>query len=146
MRQDRFGMTLGLLIACAALLSPPSAQGEEETLYAQMGGEETLREVVRHFSDLVLEDPRINFTFANADMDAFRRKIYEQFCELTGGPCTYTGVDMKESHKELQVDNMQFNAIAEDLYVAMERAGVPYRLQNRLMVLLAPMQRDIVTK
>ena len=40
----------------------------------------------------------------------------------------------------------QFNALAEDLQVAMERTGVPPRFQNKLMARLAPMQRDIVTK
>jgi hemoglobin len=36
--------------------------------------------------------------------------------------------------------------MAEDLQIAMERNGVPSRVQNRLMAKLAPMQREIVTK
>jgi len=30
------------------------------------------------------------------------------------------------------------------LYIALGKAGVPYRLQNKLMARLAPMKRDIV--
>jgi hemoglobin len=147
MRHDTLSRTLWLLLlGVAPLHAFDTAQAEDESLYSQMGGEKTLREAVREFADLVLEDPRINFTFANADMDVFRSEVFEQLCDLTGGPCTYTGRDMKSSHVDLQITNMQFNALAEDLYIALERAGVPYRLQNRLMALLAPMQRDIVTR
>jgi len=44
------------------------------------------------------------------------------------------------------VTRAKFNAVAEDLQTAMERTGLPYWTQNRLMALLAPMQRDIVTQ
>ena len=51
---------------------------------------------------------------------------------------------MKESHEKLNTTNAQFNALAEDLYIACDNLHVPYHLQNKLMVLLAPMQRDVV--
>lgn len=117
-----------------------------ETLYDQMGGEAKMRAVAQEFTNVILADPRINFTFANTDLPKFTQFIFEQFCNLTGGGCTYTGRTMEESHRKLNVTNAQFNALAEDLYIAFERVHVPYRLQNKLMVLLAPMQRDIVKK
>jgi hypothetical protein len=51
---------------------------------------------------------------------------------------------MKTAHAKLNINNAQFNALAEDLYFALGKAGVAYRQQNRLMALLAPMQHDIV--
>jgi hemoglobin len=53
---------------------------------------------------------------------------------------------MRTSHAKLKINNAEFNALAEDLYISLSRAGVPYRLQNKLMALLAPMQHEIVTK
>ena len=53
---------------------------------------------------------------------------------------------MAASHKGLHLNQAKFNAVAEDLQTAMEQAGIPYWTQNRLMALLAPMQRDIVTR
>ena len=73
-------------------------------------------------------------------------KINEQFCAALGGGCTYTGGDMKSVHAGMNVTNAQFNALAEDLYHAMTTVGVPYHTQNKIIGLLAPMQRDIVTK
>jgi hemoglobin len=118
----------------------------DKTLYESMGGEPALRTAVEHFADLVQTDDRINFTFAEADMSKFKKLIFEQLCNLSGGPCKYTGRDMRTSHAKLNINNAEFNALAEDLYIALDRAGIPYRLQNKLMALLAPMQHDIVTK
>jgi hemoglobin len=70
--------------------------------------------------------------------------LYEQLCQLSGGPCRYTGRDMRSAHQKLQITTAQFNALAEDLYLALGHSGVPYRLQNKLMAKLAPMKRDIV--
>jgi hemoglobin len=118
----------------------------DKTLYESMGGEMVLRTAVDHFADNVQTDNRINFTFAEADISKFKRLIFEQLCNLSGGPCKYTGRDMRTSHAKLKINNAEFNALAEDLYIALDQAGVPYRLQNQLMALLAPMQHQIVTR
>ena len=114
------------------------------TLFEQIGGEARLKDTVSEFTNIILADDRINFTFANADLDKFKKLLYEQLCNITQGPCTYTGRDMHEAHAKLNINNAQFNALAEDLYMAFDRTHVPYRLQNRVMALLAPMQRDVV--
>jgi hemoglobin len=118
----------------------------EESLYAQIGGEPKLRATVDKMVEIMLVDPRINFTFAETDLNKFKGLLYDQICELTGGPCKYAGRDMIESHKKLNTTNEQFNALAEDLYKAFDHVGVPYRLQNRVMALLAPMQPQVVDK
>jgi hemoglobin len=118
----------------------------DKTLYESMGGETVLRSAVDHFADNVQSDDRINFTFAEADMSKFKKLIFEQFCNLSGGPCKYTGRDMRTAHAKMNINNAEFNALAEDLYIALDQAGVPYRLQNKLMALLAPMQHQIVKK
>ena len=114
------------------------------TLFEQMGGAEKLHAVVDDFMAVIEDDDRINFTFAEANIDKFKKLLYEQLCELSQGPCKYTGRTMEESHRKLMIDDNMFNALAEDLYIAFERQHVPYHVQNRMMALLAPMQKDIV--
>jgi hemoglobin len=118
----------------------------DKTLYESMGGEPALRAAMDHFADMVVADDRINFTFAEANMAKFKQLLFEQLCNLSGGPCKYTGRDMRTSHVKLKINNAEFNALAEDLYISLGQAGIPYRLQNKLMALLAPMQHEIVTK
>jgi hemoglobin len=125
-----------LMFALSAHASP--------TLFEQIGGEAKLKATVDEFSDILLADDRINFTFADSDMNKFKKLLFEQICELTQGPCKYTGRNMHESHAKLNLDNAQFNALAEDLYIAFDRVHVPYRVQNKVIALLAPMQRDVV--
>lgn len=120
------------------------AHAEKATLYASMGGDAVLRAAVDRFAEIVEADDRINFTFAETDIPKFKELLFEQLCEISGGPCHYTGRDMHTAHAKLKINNAEFNALAEDLYIALNKVGVAYRLQNKLMALLAPMQRQIV--
>lgn len=114
------------------------------TLYEKIGGEAKVRAIAEEFTAAILADDRINFTFAESDVKKFTQLFFEQLCNITGGPCKYSGRDMHEAHAKLAINNAQFNAIAEDLYIAFDKVHVPYYLQNRVMVMLAPMQKDIV--
>jgi len=116
----------------------------DETLFSQIGGAAKLTATVDSLVDVMLADDRINFAFAQTDLAKFKKLLYDQLCELTGGPCTYRGRSMFEAHKKLDATNAQFNALAEDLYIAFEKQGVPYRVQNKVMALLAPMQKEVV--
>lgn len=132
-------------LVCGALLSVFAAAAQAQaTLYEQMGGEAKLRAAVNEFVRIIESDDRINFTFADTDLKKFNQLLYEQLCSLSGGPCRYTGRDMRTSHAKLRITHAQFNALAEDLYSALDRVHVPYRLQNKLIAMLAPMERDIV--
>jgi hemoglobin len=143
-------MTLRKLLASTALAAAlglaSMATQADETLFAQIGGEAKLRATVDTLVEVMLVDERINFTFAETDLAKFKGLLYDQICELTGGPCKYTGRDMRTSHEKMNATNEQFNALAEDLYIAFEKHGVPYRVQNKVMALLAPMQPDVIKK
>jgi hemoglobin len=133
-------------ILAALWLTSVGASAQAQTLYEQIGGEPALKATVEELMLIMESDPRINFTFAETDIPKFKQLLFDQLCNLTGGPCQYTGRSMQESHEKLKVTNAMFNALAEDLYIAFDRVGVPYRVQNKVMALLAPMQRDIVMK
>jgi hemoglobin len=123
-----------------------AAPTKDATLYHELGGLEVLTRVVDDTLALALADERIKDTFKNSDMKRVAKTITEQFCQLSGGPCQYSGDPMKEVHQGLALNNMQFNALVEDLQMAMDKANIPSRAQNKLLAILAPMQRIIVTK
>lgn len=139
--------------ACAAALSmlhTPVASAQEtppaEPFYQALGGKPGIEKIVAIFLPIVLADGRIKQAFKDTDAGKLAALLEEHFCELSGGPCEYSGKNMKAAHEEMHITNAQFNALAEDLQSAMEQQGVPSRVQNRLMAKLAPMQRDIVRK
>lgn len=118
----------------------------QTSMYDSLGGKASIAKVVDDFVGIVAADTRINFQFGKTDIPRLKAMLNDQLCGALGGPCTYTGRDMTAAHAGMGVTNAQFNAIAENLYVALEKNGVPYRTQNQIMAMLAPMQRQIVTK
>jgi hemoglobin len=133
------------LAACAMLLLSGPAKAED-SLFVRMGGEVKLKAAVDELVVVMLADERINFVFAQTDLTKFKHMLYTQLCELAGGPCIYDGRPMRAAHAKLPISNAHFNALTEDLYIAFDRVGVSYSLQNQMVALLAPMQRDIVKR
>ena len=131
---------MGCTLARAQTTSPP------DTVFQQFGGKAGIDKVVADFLPLLLADDRIKDTFKDADLDRLGNLLAEQFCQLTGGACQYSGKDMKEAHKDMHLNNAQFNALAEDLQFAMEKNGISSSAQNKLIAKLAPMQRAVVTR
>lgn len=119
---------------------------EGEALFLAFNGEEGISRVVDDMVDRNLADPRIKDIFAASDLVRLRRTLKEQFCFILNGPCDYTGMDMASSHKDHGITNREFNALVENLQLAMNTEGVPFRAQNKLLAKLAPMQRDVVTR
>ncbi len=134
------------MLAGAALLVCAAASAAEDALYLGLGGKPGIANIVARLLPIIQADPRIKESFADSDMNNLAMRLEQQFCQLSGGPCTYQGKPMGEIHDGLNITNAQFNALAEDLQVAMDQAGVAPRVQNRLIAKLAPMQRSIVTK
>ena len=125
---------------------PLRAASAADAFYEQLGGRDGVAAIVVEFVAIMLADKRIADTFEGVDMDRLHAKLAEQFCMVSGGPCSYTGKSMQEVHEDLKVNNTRFNASVEDLQLAMVRCGVPSRVQNRLLAKLAPTQRSIVTQ
>lgn len=137
---------LRALYICVFLAMLPASVHADDSVYRDFGEKPGLTALVEDFMSIVLTDARISASFANSSVPRIKLMLVEQFCELTGGPCKYPGKEMKSSHASLGVTNGQFNALAEDLQIAMDKAKIPFRAQNKLLAKLAPMQRDIVTK
>jgi len=126
--------------------NPAPAFPELRPVLDDFGGEAGLAALMETFMAGLLADPRTQPFFANADQVRVKRQLTEQFCVILGGDCTYSGRDMRSSHKGQDIDRGHFNALVEVLQVAMDKHGVPFRAQNKLLAKLAPMHREIVTK
>ncbi len=141
-------MRTGPLLSCLVLLgvatSMPAAA--RPTLYDQLGGRDGVARITDAAMTLYFTDPRLRSDFDNVNRDWLQPHFATFLCHVTDGPCLYKGRSMAASHKGLHIDQARFNAVVEDLQAAMDRAGVPFRLQNRLLARLAPMERDIVTR
>ena len=115
-------------------------------LPADFGGKDGMTAIVDTFMDNMMADPRTQPFFEGKDLVRIKRELTEQFCVILGGDCIYSGRDMRTTHAGLKIDRNNFNALVEDLQRAMDTHKVPFRSQNKLLAILAPMHREAVTK
>lgn len=134
-------LTLGLA-ACSGTPAKPA----EKTLYERLGGLPAIVSVVDDFVANVAADSRINGFFAGANIPRLKGYLADQICAGTGGPCRYTGRDMKAAHAGMGVTEAHFNAMVEDLVKTLDKFGVPVREKNELLGVLGTMKRDIVSR
>jgi hemoglobin len=135
-------MVVALALGACANTNKPSAQ--ELSLYDRLGGKPAITAVVDQFVANVAADERINGFFANADIPGLKGKLVDQICQASGGPCTYSGLDMKTAHQGMGVKDEHFNALVEDLVAALDKFNVPEKEKNELLGALGPMKGDIV--
>ena len=114
------------------------------TLYERLGGLDAITAVVDDFVTRCAGDDRINGKFARTDVPRLKKMLVDQVCEAAGGPCTYTGRGMRETHDGMQVTAGEFDALVEDLVATLDQFGVPEAEQGELLGLLGPMRGDIV--
>ena len=140
---------LSFALTAAALLMAGAASAQtaptNEPLYQAFGARPGLVALMDDFMTRLLADPRTGPHFQPANHEHIKEQLVEQFCALGGGPCVYKGADMKSSHAELDIKKSDFNALVEVLQQSMDAKAIPFRQQNQMLTLLAPMHRDIIT-
>ncbi len=137
-------LSLGILVGCAT--TGEQMATKEKSLYDRLGGKPAITAVVDDFVARVAADRRINRFFANTDVPPFKAKLVDQICEASGGPCKYTGKDMKTAHAGMGVSDADFNGLVEDLVATLDKFKVPEKEKGELLGALGPMRKDIVTK
>jgi hemoglobin len=153
-RKDMNKVTRRVLTACvlmSALASVGFARPQEKSLYDRLGGKAAITAVVDQFVSNVAADNRINSFFKQTAADparlaAFKGKLVDQICEATGGPCKYTGKDMKTAHAGMGITDADFDALVGDLVAALDQFKVGEKEKGELLGALGPMRKDIVEK
>lgn len=124
--------------------NPAPPHPELVGVFEQFGGLAGLTALNEDFMAVMMADPRLEPFFRDVDRARVSKQLTEQFCAVLGGGCAYSGRDMVEAHAAFKIDRAHFNALVEDLQVAMDKRGIPFRAQNKLLAVLAPMHREIV--
>ena len=149
---------IALAIALSGLLAAPAfaqtaaaqaaatAAAAPAGLYQALGEKPGITRLMDDFVNRVVKDPRIGGHFKDVKPAALKESLTDQICQLSGGPCKYEGADMKSAHADMDINKGHFNALVEVLQSAMDAQGIPFAQQNRLLALLAPMHRDVITK
>jgi hemoglobin len=142
----RFVLTTAVTAALAYSAATTGAVAQTRSLYDRLGGYDAIQAVVDESVKNIAADKRINKFFAGANIPRLRRQLADQICVAAGGPCIYTGRDMKSAHAGMGVRNSHFNALVQDVGKALNKFKVPKREQKELVAALAGTRKDIVTR
>jgi hemoglobin len=139
---------LSFTVACGGKSKPDTGTGggAQKSLYDRLGGKDAITAVVNEFVANVAADDRIKDFFKNADIPGLKTKLVDQICEASGGPCKYTGKNMKDAHAGMGVKEEHFNALVEDLVKALDKFKVGDKEKGELLAALGGMKPDIVTQ
>lgn len=133
---------IGLLVV--ALLLSACASTPKKSLYDELGQYEGIDSIVRELIYVIAKDERVKPRYKGVNMQHFKKGLSDYICELSGGPCDYNNENMLQVHAGHNYTNTEFNAIVDDLILAMEKRSIPVATQNRLLALLAPSYKDVV--
>jgi hemoglobin len=122
----------------------------QPSLYERLGGVYSIATVVDDFIDRVMNDPRLN---ANPRVDeahhrvspaGFKYLVTEMVCWAAGGPQRYTGRSMLDTHKDLMINDTEWQAFLEDLQQTLDKFSVSQTEQEELKAIVASTKADIV--
>ena len=141
----------GALVVAGAVALQAQATTQKKTLYDNLGGKTAIVAVVDDFVNNVGADKRINAFFAAdvkdpARMAKFKGNLVDQICQAAGGPCKYTGKDMKTAHAGMGITEANFTALVEDLVKSLNKFKVAKADQDVLLGVLGGMKSQIVEK
>ena len=135
----------GVAIGMVALAVAGCATfGGQPTLYERLGGLPYIQIVVDDFVANVAADDRINKRFEKTNIPVLKKHLVDQICQASGGPCKYTGRDMKATHTGMKITEAEWNATVENLTKALDKNNVGAQAKSELLGALAPLKADIV--
>ena len=111
-----FSLCFALVLAGANLAHAQTAAAPAAApagLYAALGEKAGIDRLADDFVERLLRHPRIGPQFKDTKPAAFKESLAEQFCVLSGGPCSYQGADMREVHAETEFSGSLLRQIRE---------------------------------
>ena len=130
--------------------SVPAGEPAPPSLYERLGGVYSIAPVVDDFIDRIMDDPRLN---ANPKVDeahhrvsraGFKYWVTEMVCWASGGPQTYSGRSMYDSHAHLDITELEWQVFMEDLGATFDRFELPPGERSELVAIVESTKAEIV--
>jgi len=148
-RMTQWGMT-AVLAAVTVVSGARVVTAQDKPLYDRLGGVYSIATVIDDFIERLLVNHTLN---ANPAIEQARARIPKAglkfhvtalVCEVTGGPCKYTGRAMRESHQQLNITEGQWQAMVADFRKTLDKFNVPAKEQEELITIVGSTKKDIV--
>ena len=123
---------------------PTTEETSKVSVYEKIGGAAAVDAAVDVFYRKVLSDDRISQFFDTIDMEEQHVKQKAFLTMAFGGPNDYTGKDMREAHKHMDLTEEHFGAVAEALVGTLEELAVPQEYIDEIVGIAVSVKDDVL--
>jgi hemoglobin len=119
----------------------------EKSLYQRIGGYDALAAVTDEFIHHLATDPQLGRFFQGLNDDSktrVRQHVIDFLCVATGGPCKYTGRDMRTARTGLNISGPDWNKSVEYLVETLDKFKVPEKEKSQVLGAISGLKADIV--
>jgi hemoglobin len=153
MRTELARVGRAVLMAAVVIMAgsrTANAQAAQPSLYERLGGVYAIATVADDFIERLLVNATLN---ANPAISEARKRVPKAglkfhvttlVCQVSGGPCKYTGRAMKDSHQHLNIRQAEWDAMVADFKTSLDTFKVPQREQQELIAIVGSTRNDIV--
>lgn len=115
------------------------------TLYDRLGRREGITRITRELMKNHLANPLVSNRYSQIkDLDRVEGNVIDFFCAGSGGPETYGGKDMLNTHRSMNISEQEFVGVIDDAMAALETCGVDAPIRNEVLGVLWSMKADVI--
>lgn len=94
-----------------------------DTIFQRIGGEEGMKKLIDFQYERVLIDPELRLFFLTSNIDKVKANSVAWLTKAFGGPDKYAGRDLKEVHKNMELNDRHFYLMKKHLVWAFYKCG-----------------------
>lgn len=122
----------------------------QQSLYERLGGVNAIAMVVDHFSDAIIENPRLRGNPKLREWNEsgqlpglkFMRTLW--LCQAAGGPFQYTGKELGEAHEDLHITTDEFDEVGAEIARALDHLNVPEGEKQEVLAAIVARKDEVV--
>ena len=120
---------------------------EQKTLYQRLGGYDAIAAIADDVLACFRKDPRFARFGTGRSCDSRRRArqlLVDQICWLAGGPCFYTGRDMKTAHEGLGITETEWDISMQLTETTLDKLHIAEPQRSELLSLFARYKGEVI--
>jgi hemoglobin len=116
----------------------------ERTLYERLGGAPGIAKIADDIWINHNSNPLIKTRYARSNAENVKRLVREMVGAGTGGSEVYSGKNMLDAHRGMNISDQEFNAVVDDVLNALAKNSVGQREKEEMLSILWSMKGEIV--
>lgn len=116
----------------------------EATLYQRLGARPGIEAICEDIFNNHVNNPLIKTRYAESDPVKVKRLVTEMCCAGFGGPEQYTGKDMISAHRGMNINEVEFIAVCDDVLAALDKHQVGKREKDEILCILYSLKSEVV--